>query len=107
MAAAIPENWVVLKPGVPVTLHFAAHKMVDRVITDPVFGVQKKVSSLMFLVDQENGAVVTKSFSVVSQKLAEDLRGYLEGERYKAYRFTFIKDAPGLVPPRILEVRPF
>jgi len=105
--AAVPENWVVLKPGVPVKLHFKAAKPVSRVITDPVFGVAKTVSSLMFLVDEEDGRPVEKSFSVVSQKLAEELSGYLEGERYKAYRFTFIKDAPGTVPPRISSVEPY
>jgi len=106
MAAVVPENWVILKPGVPKTLHFAAYKLVSRVITDPVFGVSKSVSSLMFLVDEEDGAKVSKSFSVVSQKLGEELRGYLEGDRFKAYRFTFIKDAPGTVPPRITGIVP-
>jgi len=100
-------NWVVLKPGVPVRLHFKAHRVVERTITDPIFGVPKVVRSLMFLVDRENGAAVDKTLSVVSGKLADELSGYLEGERYKGYTFTIVKDAPGTVPPRILEITPF
>jgi len=99
-------NWVVLKPGVPVRLHFRAHRVIERVITDPIFGVAKTVRSLMFLVDRENGAAVDKTFSVVSGKLADELSGYLEGERYRGYTFTIVKDAPGTVPPRIVETRP-
>ena len=106
MAEVLPANWVVLRPGVPVRLHFRAAKTVSRVITDPIFGVPKTVTSLLFLVDRENGAAVDKTFSVVSGRLAEELSGYLEAERYRAYEFTFVKDAPGTVPPRLVEVRP-
>ena len=102
----VVENWVVLKPGVPVTLHFRAHKIVDRVITNHIFEVARTVKSLMFLVDEEDGRPVDKTFSVVSQKLADEFSGYLEGDRYKAYDFVVVKDAPGTVPPRISEVRP-
>lgn len=100
------ENWVVLKPGVEVSLHFKAHAMVDRQITDPTFNVPRTVKSLMFLCDEENGEAVDKTFSVVSQKLANDFSGYLVDERYKNYIFTVIKDAAGMVPPRISSVRP-
>jgi len=106
LAARLVENWVVLSPGVPKRLHFTEHKVADRVITDPIFGRPKTVSSLLFLVDEEDGRAVNKTFSVVSEKLVGDLSGYLEGNRYRAYRFTIVKDAPGTVPPRILEVTP-
>ena len=100
------ENFVVLKPGVPVKLHFRAHKVVDRVITDPTFEVSRTVKALLFLVDEEDGAPVDKTYSVLSQKLASDLSGYLEGQRYLRYTFTLVKDAAGTVPPRIVEVTP-
>jgi len=106
LAVRTLENWVVLSPGVPKKLHFKDHKTVSRVITDPVFGGPKTVQSLLLLVDEEDERPVTKTFSVVSEKLAGDLSGYLEGARYRGYRFTLIKDAPGTVPPRILEVTP-
>lgn len=78
----------------------------SRVITDTIFMRPKTIQSLLLLVDEEDGRPVTKTYSVVSEKLVGDLSGYLEGNRYRGYRFTLIKDAPGTVPPRILEVTP-
>jgi len=100
------ENWVKLEPGVPKTLHFVDHKILTRVITDPIFKRPKRVQSIVFLVDREDGMPVEKSFSVVSERLANELKAYLEGKRYVRYEFTFIKDAPGPVAPRILRVTP-
>jgi hypothetical protein len=105
--AEVPiENWVKLKPGVPKTMHWPDHRIVDREITDPVTKRRKTVQSLTFDVDEEDGRECTKSFSVVSEKLAGDLAGYLEGKRYRGYDFTIIKDRAGFVAPRIVEVRP-
>ena len=103
---AAEENWVILKPGVPVKMHWKDHKFVDRSITDLTFGVARTVRGLLFLVDEEDGRAVDKTFSVVSSKLVGELSGYLEGYRYRGYTFTIIKDAPGTVPPRIAEVTP-
>lgn len=98
------ENWVILRPGVPVKLHFRANKIAERIITDATFGVPRSVRSMLFLVDEEDGRPVDKAFSVLSQRLMDELAGYLEGERYLRYTFTIVKDAPGTVPPRIVEV---
>lgn len=100
------ENWVILKPGVPKKLHFSDHRFLERVITDPVFGVEKRVQSLMLLVDEEDGHPVEKTLSIVSSKLVQELSGYLEGKKYKGYRFVIVKDAPGTVPPRIESITP-
>ena len=100
------ENWVVLRPGVPTRLHFKAHRMVERTITDAIFEVTRTVRSMLFLVDEEDDVPVDKTFSVLSQRLMNDLAGYLEADRYLLYTFTLIKDAPGTVPPRLVEVTP-
>ena len=100
------ENFVKLKPGVPVKMHFKMHKIVDRQITDPFFNVPRTVKNLLFLVDRVNGQAVDKTFSILSQKLADDLSGYLEQNRYRNYEFTIVKDSAGMVPPRISEVTP-
>ena len=103
---AAVENFVVLKPGIPVKMHWKAHKFVDRQIMDPTFEVPRTGRSLLFLVDEEDGRAVDKTYSVMSTKLAGELSGYLEGNRYLGYNFTIVKDAPGMVPPRIVEVTP-
>ena len=106
MAELPIENWVKLPPGRPKTLRFDDHRVVSREITDPVTGRRKTVQSLTFDVVMEDGRECTKSFSVISEKLAGDLAGYLHGKRYRRYEFTIIKDRPGFVAPRIVEVRP-
>ena len=106
MAESPIENFVKLIPGKPVKLHFREHKLVERQITDPLFKVLKTVRSLLFLVDEVDGRAVDMTYSVVSEKLASDLAGYLEGKRYRAYTFEIVKDAPGTVPPRIVSVTP-
>ena len=100
------ENWVVLEPGVTKKLHFYAHKFVDRVITDVILKRPRTVKGLNLYVDEEDGEKVDKVYSVLSAKHAGEFSGYLEGERYKAYDFKIIKDAPGTVPPRIQWVIP-
>jgi len=104
--AAPIENYVILKPGIPVTLHFSDHGIVKRPITDPVRHVGVTRESLMFYVDEVDGAKVDLVYSVLSQKHAAEFAGYLPGKAYMRYRFTVIKDAPGFVPPRIVRVTP-
>ena len=105
--AAVIENWIKLKVGVPKRMHFVNHAVESRRILDPVMNMTKDISSLVFAVDREDGAPVSKSFSVVSEKLAEELGVYLEGKRYVGSEFTFIKDAAGFVAPRIVSVEPY
>lgn len=105
MAAPI-ANFVILVPGVEKILHFSDHRIESRVITDPYTKQPKKVESLLFTVDTEDGRAVSRSYSILSQKHAAEFSGYLEGLRYRDYVFTVVKDAPGTVPPRIVSVRP-
>uniref|UniRef100_A0A6H2A6E1 Uncharacterized protein n=1 Tax=viral metagenome TaxID=1070528 RepID=A0A6H2A6E1_9ZZZZ len=101
------SNWVLLPPGVKKVLHLTDHRVVDRVITVPETGREKSVQSLEFDVDFEDGIAVSKSFSVVSQKLAAELNPYLLGDRYKHFGFTFLKPSPGRIPPRLVLVEPW
>lgn len=104
--SVLEDNWVVLKPGVPVKLHLLDHRVGPHTIRDPFFDRVRTVTALIFLVDEEDGTKVDKYFSVLSSKLASDLDGYLADKSYKDYVFTFVKDAVGPVAPRISEVRP-
>ena len=104
--AAVIENFVVLKPGIPVTMHFSDHRVVSRAITDPVRLVPVTRETLLFYVDEIGGTKVDKMYSILSQKHAAEFAGYLPGKKYVGYRFTVVKDAPGFVPPRIVSVKP-
>jgi len=101
----LPEPWV-LKPGIPVTLHFTEHAVVSRQIEDPIRHVLVTRESLLFYVDEVDGTKVDRVYSILSQKHAAEFAGYLPGRKYVGYRFTIIKDAPGFVPPRIVTVKP-
>ena len=106
MAVSPISNYVVLKPGVPVRLHFSDHAVVKRQITDPIRGVQVERESLVLYVDRVDGVKVDLMYSILSQKHAAEFSGYLEGKKYLGYEFVVVKDAVGTVPPRISQVLP-
>jgi len=95
------ENWVKLPVGKVVCMHFADYRVTSRQITDPMFNVPRTVWSLVFLVDRVNGEPVDKTFSVVSEKLAQEFQPYLEDGSYKSYTWCLTKDAAGFTPPRV------
>ena len=109
MAAQPPpiSNWVVLVPGREKRLHFSDHRIVERAITDPWTHQPKVVQSILFWVDFEDGNPVSKSFSVISQRLAGELTPYLENKRYVHFAFRFYKEAPGTVAPRLARAEPW
>jgi hypothetical protein len=100
------QNFIVLRPGVQVRLHFTDHRVVKRSILDPIRGVQVERESLLFYVDKMDGNVVDLTYSILSQRHAAEFAGYLEGKRYTGYEFLIVKDAAGTVPPRIISVTP-
>ena len=94
-------NWVILKPGVEVRLHFKEYRITPRQIKDPFWKVDRTVGSLLFLVDKEDGKPVDKMFSVISQRLADEFEPYLEDGTFKDYVWTIVKGDNVMVPPRI------
>lgn len=105
MAAPI-SNFVRLVPGTPVRLHFNDHAVVRRTVTDPVRNVPVERESLLFYADRVDGAPTDKTYSILSEKHAAEFAGYLPGKAYTRYDFVVLKEAPGFVPPRIVQVIP-
>jgi len=95
------ENWVKLPPGKVVCLHFKEHRVTSREITDPFWKTPRKVTSLLFLVDREDGVPVDKTLSIVSEKLAMEFQPYLEDGSYRDYTWCLVKDAEGFTAPRV------
>lgn len=95
------ENWVKLPVGVEVRLHFREYRVTARPITDPVFGVPRTVQSLLLLVDREDGMPVDKMLSIVSEKLASELKPYLDDGTFRNYEWCLVKDAGGFSAPRV------
>lgn len=86
-------------------MHFREYVVESRQITDPTFKVPRTVQSLVFLVDRVDGEPVDKTFSVVSEKLAQEFEPYLEDGSFRDYVWTLVKDGPGYVAPRIVSRR--
>ena len=95
------ENWVKLPIGKVVCMRFREYRVLPREITDPTFGVPRTVESLVFLVSHVDGKPVDKTFSVVSEKLAQEFKPYLEDGSYRDYVWCLVKDAAGFVAPRV------
>jgi len=89
------RNFVVLERDTPAVMHFRSHQMEPRQIVDPLTGQEKVINTLQFAVDQFNGQPSIATFSVTSEKLAQSLAPYLEGERYKNYLFTIVRRGEG------------
>lgn len=88
-------NYVVLQEDVPTRLHLTDHYWVDRMIWDKVMEKEKPIRSLMFAVDREGGQVVMKSFSVLSNRLAEQLSPYLHNSRHRDFDFIITMRGTG------------
>ena len=95
------DNWVKLPVGKRVCMHFSQYRIVSRQITDPYFGTPRTVSSLLFMVDRVDGEPVDKTFSVVSEKLADEFEPYLEDGSYRDYTWCLVKDGDGFIAPRV------
>ena len=102
----MPGNWVVFRLGETKTLRFYDHAKVRRTIVDPVTGREKYVESLVFYVNMENGVEVSKTFSVLSTKLASELAAYIPNKTYLNYEFRIQKPIEKFSPPHLMEVIP-
>lgn len=100
------ENYVKLVQGVPCRLHFSDHGIVRRAITDPDSHRSKEVNALEFVVDRENGKVVSKSYSVLSEKHAEDFRRFLADKSYRQFDFVITVYGKGYLAVYSVEPKP-
>ena len=82
-------------------MHFRDYRVTPRQITDPFFKTPRTVNSLLFLVDQVDGVAVDQTFSVVSERLAQEFEPYLNDGSYRDYVWCLTKDAEGWAAPRV------
>ena len=73
---------------------------------DPITGREKYVESLVFFVNMENGVEVSKTFSILSTKLASELAAYIPDKAYLKYEFRIQKPMEKYSPPHLVEVIP-
>lgn len=87
MATSLLMNYVRLEPGVPTRLHFTDDYTVERTIKEKESGKPKTIKTFVFWVDELNGELVARSFSIMSQKLYAHFEPFLKDKRYEEYDF--------------------
>lgn len=88
-------NYVRLSPGVPTRMHFTDWYSMDRDIQDKESGKIKRIHSEVFQVDELNGEDVSRTFSIMSQKLWAHLQPYTTDRRYNDYDFIITEMGEG------------
>jgi hypothetical protein len=57
-------------------------------------------------VSELNGQPADTIYSLVSEKLQQEMVPFLDGDKYKRYRFTITREMGGYAAPRILSAVP-
>jgi len=91
------SNYVYLTPGVPKRLHFTDDYLVERTIADKETGKPKRIKSLVFWVDEVDGEPDSRTFSILSQKLAAHFDPFLKDKRYDDYDFIITQMGDGFL----------
>lgn len=91
------QNYVRLQPGQPARLHFSHVEKMVKTITDPLTRRPKSVQSLEFSVDELNGQPVVSTYSIISDKHAQDFAPFLVGEKYRDYDFVITMTGQGFM----------
>ena len=99
-------NYVELKEGTPLTLHFTDQYMVEREIWDKDLGKPRIVKSLVLSTDEVDGELAFKSFSVLSTKLYNLLSPYLPDNTFRDYTFRITKRGSGFLTAFQVEAIP-
>ena len=91
-------NYVRLAPGIPTRMHFSDDYIVDRWIREPESGRDKRIlGTLIFYVDELEGAPASRSFSILSAKLRATFEPYLPERRYRGYDVIITQQGEGFL----------
>jgi len=90
-------NFVSLEPGIPTRMHFTDDYMIERTIADRESGGTKRIKSLVFQVDELEGEDESRTFSIMSQKLAAHFEAYLKNRLYREYDFIITQMGDGFL----------
>lgn len=96
-ATNLLANYVALAPGVPTRMHFTDHYFIKREIADRETGKPKTIESLVFYVDELGGEPCSRTFSILSQKLAAHFEPFLKDKEYTRYDFIITQIGEGFL----------
>lgn len=96
-ATNLLANYVRLEPGMPTRMHFTDDYKIERTIADRESGKPKTIKSLVFYVDELDGESASRTFSILSQKLAAHFEPFLPDKRYHGYDFIITQMGEGFL----------
>ena len=99
------EDYVELKPGKPVRVVFDAYAWVNKIIRDVDLDIERSVESLKFHVIRVDDKEIDTIYSAIASGIKNELRPYLEGDKYKDYEFTLLKGMEAGVGPKMIEAK--
>ena len=91
------SNYIRLEPGVPTRMHFTDHYYMEREIADPQLGRPRTVKSHVFYVDSLGATPVSRTFSILSQKLWEHLQPFVNDRSFPEYDFIITEMGSGFL----------
>ncbi len=89
------QNYVVLETGKPASMHFYGHEVVTKDIFDKSVGGILPKRALVMFVDELNGVGTKALFSTLSDKLANQLKPYIDDKSYPKFTFLITKIGEG------------
>lgn len=96
-ATNLLANYVRLEPGIPTRMHFTDDYKIERTIADRESGKPKTIKSLVFYVDELDGESASRTFSILSQKLAAHFEPFLPNKEYHGYDFIITQMGEGFL----------
>ena len=88
-------SYVTLAPGVPKARHFTNHALGTARLPDPLLGIDKPVMRLTFIVDEEDGRPVAKTYSITSSEHRAYFERFLGEKAYANYTWTITRRGDG------------
>ena len=96
-ATNLLSNYFSLTSGIPARMHFTDDYIIDRDIPDRESGKPKRIKSLVFYIDELNGEPASRTFSILSEKLAAHMTPLLPNKEYNKYDFIITQMGEGFL----------
>ena len=98
------QNYIILETGKPVAVHFYDWMIVVKEPVDPLLKRPLAKRALILLVDEVDGSPEQRVLSILSDKLASQLKPYLDDKSYPTWTFIITKIGEGFATE--FQVRP-
>ncbi len=89
------QNYLVLETNKPVAIHARDWMIVEKAPVDPLLKRAIPKRALILIVDEVDGSPQNTTLSILSDKLATQLKPYLDDASYTRFTFLITKVGEG------------